>query len=112
MSPTLKRFVNSVADWLAGPAANGTETDPPDSIPIHEFWGDERYGRLPFAQSRDPFTCGVTGRVRTNADMAERLELLARALAARLGWHPNLGTPWDKVVGVFSFNSVSFHILQ
>ncbi|KAK7754666.1 hypothetical protein SLS62_003450 [Diatrype stigma] len=81
--------------------------DPPDSIPIHEFWGNEKYGRLPFDRSRNPFTCGLTGRTYTNAEMAERLELLARALAARLGWSPSHATPWDKVTAVFSFNSVS-----
>ncbi|RYP75101.1 hypothetical protein DL771_002562 [Monosporascus sp. 5C6A] len=82
--------------------------DPPDSIPIHEFWGNERYGRVPFEKSRNPFTCGLTGKTYTNAEMALRFELLARALAARLGWHPNHGTPWDKVVGVFSFNSIDY----
>ncbi|RYP13591.1 hypothetical protein DL767_010663 [Monosporascus sp. MG133] len=82
--------------------------DPPDSIPLHEFWGNERYGRMSFEKSRNPFTCGLTGKTYTNAEMALRFELLARALAARLGWHPKHETPWDKVVGVFSFNSIDY----
>lgn len=81
--------------------------DPPDSITIGEFWYDEKYGRLPFDKSRTPFTCGVSGKSYTNAQMKERYELLARALSKRLGWRPNEDTHWDKVVGVFAFNSVS-----
>ncbi|RYO79927.1 hypothetical protein DL766_007431 [Monosporascus sp. MC13-8B] len=82
--------------------------DPPDAIPIHEFWSNDRYGRMPFEKSRNPFTCGLTGKTYTSAEMALRFELLARALAARLGWHPNHETPWDKVVGVFSLNSIDY----
>ncbi|RYP82186.1 hypothetical protein DL769_001736 [Monosporascus sp. CRB-8-3] len=80
--------------------------DPPDSIPLHEFWGNERYGRQPFDKSRNPFTCGLTGKTYTNAEMVERLELLARSLAKHMRWRPNEDTPWDKVVGLYSFNSV------
>ncbi|KAI1500621.1 hypothetical protein F5X99DRAFT_385410 [Biscogniauxia marginata] len=82
--------------------------DPPDSIPIHEFWRNEKYGRLSYDRSRNPFTCGLTGQTYTNAEMSERLELLARSLAKRLGWRPNEDTPWDKVVAIFSFNSIDY----
>ncbi|KAI1076956.1 acetyl-CoA synthetase-like protein [Whalleya microplaca] len=82
--------------------------DPPDSIPIHEFWGNERYGRLPLDKSRNPFTCGLTGKTYTTAQMIERYELLARSLAKRMGWRVSEDTPWDKVVGVFSFNSIDY----
>lgn len=62
---------------------------------------------MPIDRSRNPFTCGLTGRTYTNTEMVDRLELLARGLATRMGWQPNQGTPWDKVVAVFSFNTVS-----
>ncbi|KAI1392337.1 acetyl-CoA synthetase-like protein [Hypoxylon trugodes] len=82
--------------------------DPPDSIPIHEFWSNEKYGRQPLSRSRNPFTCGVTGKTYTSTEMAERFQLLARALAKRMGWRPNEETHWDKVVGVYSFNSIDY----
>ncbi|KAI5925713.1 hypothetical protein F4810DRAFT_717391 [Camillea tinctor] len=82
--------------------------DPPDSIPIYEFWRDEKYGRLSLDKSRNPFTCGLTGQTYTNAEMSERLELLARSFAKRLGWHPAEDTPWDKVMCIFSFNSIDY----
>ncbi|KAI0883664.1 acetyl-CoA synthetase-like protein [Annulohypoxylon maeteangense] len=82
--------------------------DPPDSIPLHEFWSSERYGRQPLARSRNPYTCGVTGKTYTATEMTERYQLLARSLAKRLGWRANEETPWDKVVGLFSFNSIDF----
>ncbi|OTA93371.1 hypothetical protein M434DRAFT_30999 [Hypoxylon sp. CO27-5] len=82
--------------------------EPPDSIPIHEFWSSERYGRQPLSRSRNPYTCGITGKTYTAAEMTERYQLLARSLAKRLGWRPNEETPWDKVVGLFSFNSIDY----
>ncbi|KAI1343576.1 acetyl-CoA synthetase-like protein [Xylariaceae sp. FL0016] len=82
--------------------------EPPDSIPIYEFWGNEKYGRLPFDKSRNPFTCGLTGKTYTNAEMLERMELLARSLAKRLGWRPNEDTAWDKIVGLYSLNSIDY----
>ncbi|KAI1212665.1 acetyl-CoA synthetase-like protein [Annulohypoxylon truncatum] len=82
--------------------------DPPDSIPLHEFWSSERYGRQPLARSRNPYTCGVTGKTYTATEMTERYQLLARSLSKRLGWRANEETPWDKVVGLFSLNSIDF----
>ncbi|KAI2605084.1 acetyl-CoA synthetase-like protein [Hypoxylon fragiforme] len=82
--------------------------DPPDSIPLHEFWSDERYGRQSLAKSRNPYTCGITGKTYSAAEMTARYQLLARSLAKRMGWRANEETPWDKVVGVFSLNSIDY----
>ncbi|KAK2739432.1 hypothetical protein FQN57_006561 [Myotisia sp. PD_48] len=83
----------------------------PDDIPICDFILDEKYGRMPFAQSSDPFTCGLSGRTYSAAKVAERVEILARALAVEFGWHPNHGSPMDKVVGIYSFNSIDYLVL-
>ncbi|KAI1827679.1 hypothetical protein F4861DRAFT_329985 [Xylaria intraflava] len=82
--------------------------DPPDSIPIHEFMINERYGRQPVATSQNPFTCGLTEKTYTIPEIHERQELLARALSKRLGWQPNEDTPWDKVIALFSFNTIDY----
>ncbi|KAF4946672.1 hypothetical protein FSARC_14136 [Fusarium sarcochroum] len=82
--------------------------DPPDSIPIAEFMKNEAYGRFPIAKSRDPFTCGITHRSYSASQVFQRAEYIARALAKRLQWQPNEGTPWDKVVGIFSLNTIDF----
>ncbi|KAI1114196.1 hypothetical protein F5Y14DRAFT_451375 [Nemania sp. NC0429] len=82
--------------------------DPPDSIPLYEFVGNERYGRMPFNKSQNPFTCGLTGKTYTHAEMRERQELLARSLSKRMGWQPNEDTPWDKVVGLYSPNTIDY----
>ena len=81
--------------------------DPPDSIPVGEFMRSEIYGRYPLAKSRNPFTCGLTGKTFTPAESHRRSDLVARALANIMGWEPNADLPWDKVVAVFSFNTVS-----
>ncbi|KAI9771790.1 MAG: hypothetical protein M1840_001560 [Geoglossum simile] len=80
--------------------------DPPDSIPISDFMLDEQHGRYPLAQSKPPFTCGISGAEYTALQVRDRVDFLARALAKQFGWHPNQGTEWDKVIGVFSVNTI------
>lgn len=78
----------------------------PDDVPICEFMLDEKHGRAPVKISRDPFTCGLSGRTYSASKVAERVDFLSRALAKEFGWHPNQGTEWDKVAAIYSFNSV------
>lgn len=78
----------------------------PDDIPISEFILDEKYGRAPLDKSRKPFVCGITGRGYTAAEVKLRVDYLARGLARDLGWEPNKGSEWDKVVAIFSLNTV------
>ena len=80
--------------------------DPPDSIPISEFMLNEDYGRHPLHHARPPFTCGLSGAEYSALEVRDRVEKLTRALSKELGWHPNKGTEWDKVIGVFSLNTV------
>ena len=80
--------------------------DPPDSIPICHFMLDPIYGRHPVEQSRPPFTCGLTGVEYSASQVCDRVENLAKGLSKELGWNPNQGTEWDKVIGVFAINTV------
>ncbi|KAJ4030367.1 hypothetical protein NW756_010247 [Fusarium oxysporum] len=86
---------------------------PPDSISLHDFMTSETYGRLPIAQSRNPFTCGITGRTYSVSEAHQRADFLACALAKRLDFSPNEGVEWDKVVSIFSVNTIdSFTVTQ
>ena len=84
--------------------------DPPDSIPLSEFMLNEQYGRYPLHQSRQPFTCGLTGCGYSALEVRDRVDKLARALSKELGWKPTEGTEWDKVIGIFSLNTVGIYI--
>ncbi|KAF5550152.1 phenylacetyl ligase [Fusarium phyllophilum] len=87
--------------------------DPPDSIALCEFMTSEAYGRLPIAKSRNPFTCGVTGRTYSVSQVHQRADFVARALAKRLDFSPNEGVEWDKVVSIFSVNTIdNFAVTQ
>lgn len=83
--------------------------DPPDHITIADFLTTPNHGRHPVAESRNPFTCGLTGKTFTLGEANDRRESLARALGKRLGWLPNEETEWDKVACMFSFNTVRMH---
>ncbi|KAH0559178.1 hypothetical protein GP486_004291 [Trichoglossum hirsutum] len=80
--------------------------DPPDSIPISDFMLNEEHGRRPLAQSKPPFTCGITGTEYTALQVRDRVSSLARGLANEFGWHPNQKTEWDKVICVFAVNTI------
>ncbi|KAL9119087.1 MAG: hypothetical protein Q9187_004358 [Circinaria calcarea] len=80
--------------------------EPFDSIPLCDFMLDERYGRQPLSESRPPFTCGLTGKEYSALEVRDRVDWLARGLSKELGWQPNVGTEWDKVIGVFSLNTI------
>ncbi|KAK0105872.1 hypothetical protein ONS95_004384 [Cadophora gregata] len=67
---------------------------------------DDSYGRCPLKKSRNPFTCGLSGKTYTASEMVGRVDQLARALAKEFGWQVNKGTEWDKVVGIFALNTV------
>lgn len=80
--------------------------DLPDSISLEEFMRNEKYGRRPLASSKDPYTCGVTGKTYSAAEVVRRTDFAARAIGRRLGFDVREGTEWDRVVGLYSFNTV------
>ena len=57
-------------------------------------------------RAKNPFTCGISGRTYTAVQQKERVDILKRSLAKDLGFEVNKGTEWDKVVGVYAFNTV------
>jgi hypothetical protein len=81
---------------------------PPYTIPVHEFLlqDDDRYGRHTMAAAKPPFTCGITGRSYTALEVADRVDFLARALGARLACPVNEGSELQKVISIYSFNTV------
>lgn len=80
--------------------------EPPSSITIEEFILSGKYGRQPAATSRNPFTCGLTGKSFTATQVPQRINFLARGLAQALNIEPNKGLSLDKVIAIFSPNTV------
>lgn len=79
----------------------------PDTVPIPDFILDEKYGRRPYADSWDTYTCGLTGRSISARQQKENVDKLSRSLAKEFGWKVSEGTEFDKVAGTFAFNTVS-----
>ncbi|CAG8388947.1 unnamed protein product [Penicillium salamii] len=78
----------------------------PDNIPISEFMLNEKYGRLAHDSSRDPYTCGFTGKSYSSREVVSRVDKIARGLSKELGWAPNQGSEWDKTLAVFTLNTI------
>ena len=78
----------------------------PDSVPLSTFalsGSDDAVGQ---DDSRALLADGLSGKTFSRGMLRQRVEFLARALAQRLGWSPNEGSPWDKVAAIHSLNSV------
>lgn len=84
------------------------KADPPDTVSINQFMLDDAYGRHPLKDSKNPFTCGISGKTYTGEEVAKRVEWLAQALSKEFAWQPNKGTEWDKVIGIFSLNTLCY----
>ncbi|KAF5664717.1 putative phenylacetyl ligase [Fusarium heterosporum] len=82
--------------------------EPPDSMSVAEFMSSEQYGRYPISKSRHPYTCGLTGKTRTVEDVILREEYLARGIAQALGFDGGSGSEWDRVVVIFSYNTIDY----
>ncbi|KAL7790798.1 hypothetical protein V8C37DRAFT_384060 [Trichoderma ceciliae] len=82
--------------------------DPPDSITVEEFIRHEKHGRYPLAIARNPYTCGITGKTYSAAQVVERTDLMARAIGKRLGFKPDEETEWERVVAIYSANAIDY----
>ncbi|KAL6362571.1 hypothetical protein LRP88_03861 [Fusarium phalaenopsidis] len=81
---------------------------PSDSISVAEFMSTEEDGRCAIAKSRNPYTCGLTGQTRDASEVIAREDYLARGIGQALKFDPQRGSEWDKVVGVYSFNTIDY----
>ena len=79
----------------------------PDSCSVEEFLFNEEYGRHPTAESKDPLVCAISGRTFSFHELKSRVDFLARGLSESLGWGPDSGTQWEKVVCTYAVNAVS-----
>jgi hypothetical protein len=93
-------------------ASNLTKADIPDSISVADFINTDKAGRKAFSGSKSPYTCGVTGKSRSAAEVAQRVDFLARGLAKNVGFDPHDGTAWDRVVAVYALNTVGLLSLR
>ena len=82
----------------------------PDSVTIADFMFQKSADRQPLETSRPPFICGITGKQYSAVETKGRIDALTRGLAKELGWKPTEGTEWDKVIGVYSVNTVRPHL--
>ncbi|EEH46636.1 uncharacterized protein PADG_02734 [Paracoccidioides brasiliensis Pb18] len=80
----------------------------PDSIPICDFIFNEKYGRPSLESSRSPFVWAVSEEGYSAVQVRQRVDYLARSFALEFAWHPNRGSEWEKIIGVFSLNTVDY----
>lgn len=82
--------------------------DPPNTALVGDFALAGRPSRLALGDGKPPLTDGISGRSYSVQDLEDRVDHLARSLSQELGWSPNSGSPWDKVVAILALNTVSY----
>lgn len=81
-------------------------TEIPDSVPLGQFVLESTSPSCTGDREASPFIDGISGHSYSIQELGQRVELLSTALASRLGWSPNTGSSWDKVVAIYSLNTV------
>ncbi|GFF58215.1 4-coumarate--CoA ligase-like 2 [Aspergillus udagawae] len=82
----------------------------PDSVPVGEFALNQT-GRTASSEEETAFVDGISGTSYAIKTVRQRVEHLARGLGQRLGWSPDSGSPWDKVVAIYSLNTIDYFVL-
>ncbi|KAL4869853.1 hypothetical protein BDV12DRAFT_208180 [Aspergillus spectabilis] len=83
----------------------------PDSITVGQFALQGNASLPPQSGGKHPFVDAITGKSYSSKTLVERVEVLSRSLAQEFGWSPNEGAPEDKVVGIYSWNTLDFFVL-
>ncbi|KAL4915860.1 hypothetical protein BDW62DRAFT_203312 [Aspergillus aurantiobrunneus] len=83
----------------------------PDTTTVGQFALDGNASLPPQCGGKPPFVDGITGKSYSSKTLSERVEWLSRSLARELGWSPNEGAPEDKVVAIYSWNTLDFFVL-
>ncbi|EGX96626.1 AMP dependent CoA ligase, putative [Cordyceps militaris CM01] len=94
----VNRMIFSSPAWVPSP-----DQSAPDQVPI----GDYVLSNHVLSKNDAPFVDAISGHVYTMAMLRTRVESLARGLAADLNWSPNTGSPEEKVVAIYSLNTVA-----
>ncbi|KAL5334144.1 hypothetical protein BJX70DRAFT_30290 [Aspergillus crustosus] len=83
----------------------------PDSITVGDFALQGNANLPPQCGGKHPFVDAITGKSYSPKALVERVDVLARALAQEFGWAPNEGEPEEKVVAVYSWNTLDFFVV-
>ncbi|KAH7371922.1 hypothetical protein BKA66DRAFT_611089 [Pyrenochaeta sp. MPI-SDFR-AT-0127] len=83
----------------------------PETIPVGEFTLIGRPQPQKDPESGPIVTCGISGKSYSREEVKQRVDLLARSLSKELNWSPNADSSLDKVVAIFSLNTIDYMIL-
>ncbi|KAF2468738.1 acetyl-CoA synthetase-like protein [Lindgomyces ingoldianus] len=83
----------------------------PETLPVGEFALIGRPQPSTDLAPRPVVTCGLSDKSYTRNEVKQRVDLLSRSLCKELGWSSNVGSPSDKVVAIFSLNTIEYMIL-
>lgn len=84
---------------------------PPDTIPVGDFVLNGDPSISEDVRRRPVLTDALSGVSYTRAELKQKVEALARSLCREFGWSPNQGSPNEKVVGIFSLNTLDYSVL-
>ena len=79
----------------------------PDDKLVGDFVVERKHRLYEWSTDKPMIVCALSGKSYTINDVKNRVSNLSKGLSNRLGWSPNQGSVWKKVVGILSYNTVS-----
>ena len=79
----------------------------PDNKLAGDFVVERKHDLYKWSNDTPTVVCALSGKSYTMNDVKDRVTNLSKGLSQRLGWSPNKDSPWNKVVGILSYNTVS-----
>ena len=78
----------------------------PESKLVGDFITERDHKLYEWSDENPSIICALSGKSYTMKEIKTQVSYLSRSLSKSLGWSPNSGSPWEKVVGIFSYNTV------
>ncbi|KAM3067693.1 hypothetical protein ACMFMG_011433 [Clarireedia jacksonii] len=83
----------------------------PDSTLVGDFISQRNHDLYNWSDEKPTMIDALSGIQYNMREIRDRVTALSKCLGKELGWEPNKGSPWDKVVGIYSYNTIDFLIL-
>ncbi|KAL4962934.1 acyl--CoA ligase [Aspergillus stella-maris] len=83
----------------------------PDDVTVGQLALNGNANLPPQCGGKPPFVDAINGKAYDTKTLLQRVDYLSRSLAQELGWSPNEGNPEDKVVAIYSWNTLDFFVL-
>lgn len=78
----------------------------PDTVLVGDFVTQRNHNLYDWSDDKATLICAISNKTYDMKTIKQRISRLSRSLSKELDWSSNAGSPWNKVIGIFSYNTV------